>query len=64
MAIEIEDAALPNAPIHEPHSEMDWGFMADKLLKECEARQCSCGAAHTSNKNYHLSYCDLKGGKR
>ena len=30
------------------------------VARECVKRvECSCGAKHTSNPKYHLSYCDL-----
>ena len=34
-------------------------YRVDKW-EDIAQKGCTCGAKHTSNKNYHLRYCDIK----
>jgi hypothetical protein len=41
------------------HKISYYNHVTFKCKKYTDPTKCSCGAKHTSNPKYHLSYCDL-----
>lgn len=46
--------------IHETYKRAISASMSDEQLKALFVSECTCGAKHTSNSSFHLSWCDKK----